>query len=255
MERFERFNNAYRLIVATAVSAAAALLLDDLQRLFSNRSLAWALLVGLVAIFLFLLNSLCETAIENSLVLRKWIMRGDFIEGHWFDITIDRAKMAVHHGCFMTIRWERGQFVVNGVEFNSHGDRICTVHSTSSLFANRVLTFAYESHSETFNQAIEMGIDQLQFDNPPQSYSGFYFDFTKTVDFRVHGTRIEGAVAREYNGFRDVQAKRRFIVEQIELAWQKMIADQVTAGAQGIAETIPPSRQNVSGGEFRPPSA
>ncbi len=50
MERFERFNNIYRLFVATAVSAVAALVVDDLQRTLKQRSLAWLILLASVAL-------------------------------------------------------------------------------------------------------------------------------------------------------------------------------------------------------------
>lgn len=215
MDRFEKFNNAYRLFVSTAVAATAALILDRLEEAFKQRSLAWTVLLALVAIVTFILNNIFEGLIEKSVVLRKTIAGDEFIEGHWFDISVDRAEHVVHHGSFLTIWWEGGRFVINGVEFSPNGDRICTFHSTSAAFANRVLTFGYEAHSETFNQAVEIGIDQLQFDNPPQSYSGFYFDFTKTVDFRIQGTRIDQRTVDQYNRFRDVAAKQRFIVEEI----------------------------------------
>ncbi len=151
---------------------------------------------GLRSSNFFIFDQLIEGLLEKSEAIRKLIASDQFIEGYWFDISIDRSARVVHHGSLITIRWRDGGFVLNGVEFDPDGNRICTFRSTSTAFVNRVLTFSYEAHSESFNQAIETGIDQLQFDNPPQSYTGFYFDFTKTIDFRIQGSRITGGNAR-----------------------------------------------------------
>ncbi|MBT9330478.1 hypothetical protein [Paracidobacterium acidisoli] len=224
MERFERMNNIYRLFVATAVSAIAALVLDRLQQIFRQRSVLWIVVLALVAVVLFFLNQVFEGLLEHSLAFRRLVAGNEFIEGYWFDISVDKTHRAVHHGSFITIWWESGRFVINGIEFDPNGNRICTFRSTSSAYLDRVLTFSYESHTETYNLAIETGIDQLQFDNPPQSYSGFYFDYTKTVDFRVQGSRIDQSVLEEQKHFRDVAAKQTFIMARIAETQQRLDA-------------------------------
>jgi hypothetical protein len=215
MDRLRRFNDIFRLLVATAISAGAAITLDRLEQLLKNRSVAWIVLLVAVAIAVFVLDQANETLLDHSAKLRRWLLGDQFIEGNWFDISIDRVKGSVHHGSFITIAWRGGEFIVNGIEFDPLGNRICTFRSTSTSLVANVLTFSYESHSDTFESVVEIGIDQLQFDAPPQSYSGFYFDFTKTVDFRVQGQKIDLDIAATYNHFQNLADKKRFILAQI----------------------------------------
>jgi hypothetical protein len=215
MDRLARFNGIYRLFVATFVSAAAALVLDHLQKLIKDRALQWAALLVIVAIVLFIVDQVFEGLLEKSVTMRRLVAGSEFIEGFWFDISIDRKNRTVHHGSLLTISFENGALIVNGIEFDLNGARLSTFHSTSTAYSDRVLTFAYESHGESFKRAIKVGIDQLQFDNPPQSYSGFYVDFTEAVDFRVQGTRVDARTLEQNNRFRDLPSKQRFIMEQI----------------------------------------
>ncbi len=224
MDRFERVNSVYRLLVATVVAAVSTLIFDRLQTIFRDRSLVWIILLALIAVVLFTLNQVFEALLEHSVSIRKLLAGNEFIEGFWFDISIDRANKTVHHGSFITIWWENGRFAVSGIEFDPEGTRLCTFKSTSTAFADRILTFGYQSHGDTFAQAIESGIDQLQFDSPPQSYSGFYLDFTKTVDVRVQGSKIDQRTVNAYNGFRDVASRQRFILEQIAIAQKHLMS-------------------------------
>jgi hypothetical protein len=216
MGKLERFNNIYRLFVATAISAAATLVLDHLQKLIRERSLQWVVLLVLVALLLFVVDQIFEGLFEKSEKMREWIAGDEFIEGYWYDISIDRTKNQVHHGSLNRIWWEDGAFIVGGVEYDPHGTRVATFRSTTTAFAKGVLTFQYESHGESFNQVIEKGVDQIQFDNPPLSYTGFYFDFTGAVSFRINGSKVDKASLEKHNCFRDLQSKQSFIVEQIQ---------------------------------------
>jgi hypothetical protein len=218
MGKLERFNNIYRLFVATAISAAATLVLDHLQKLIKERSLLWVTLLVLVALLLFVVDQIFEGLFERSETMRKWIAGEEFIEGYWLDISIDRVKNQVHHGTLNKIWWEDGAFSVSGIGYDPLGTRVATFRSTSTAFAKGVLTFQYESHGDTFNQVIEKGVDQIQFDTPPLSYSGFYLDFTGSVSFRINGNRVDKASLEKHNCFRDIQSKQSFIMEQIREA-------------------------------------
>jgi hypothetical protein len=225
MHRFERINGVYRLFVATGMSAIAALVLDRLQELLRNRSLAWVVLLGLVATAVFLLNQALEGLLQASVPLRKLIAGDEFIEGHWYDISVDRSSKVIHHGCLITIRWEDGRFVLNGISFDQAGNFISTFRSTSAAFENGVLTFAYQGHGESFGPAIEIGMDQLQFDRPAQSYSGFYFDISRTIEFRVYGTKVDRDALSRFNHFSDRVSKQKFITGKMMEMKRKLDAN------------------------------
>jgi hypothetical protein len=215
MHRFERINGVYRLFVATGVSAISVLILDQLQEVLKSRSLAWVVLLGLVAIAVFLLNQAFEGLLEASVTIRKLIAGDEFIEGHWHDISVDRSTKVIRHGCFLTIRWEDGRFALNGTTFDEAGNLDSTFRSTSAAFENGILTFGYQSYSKGYDHAIEIGIDQSRFDRPAQSYSGFYFDFTKTIECRIHGIKVDRETLTKFNHFADLAAKQRFITEKM----------------------------------------
>ena len=222
MEKLERFSDIYRLFVATAVSAAAALLLDHLQKLFKDRALQWISVLVLIAIVLFVLDQFLEALIDLSPALRRMILGNDFIEGYWLDLSIDKATRIVHHGTLLTIGWEDHRLGVTGIEFDPTGAPVANFSSTGLVYNRRVLTFVYTSHGDVFTAEVEQGIDQLQFSSPPESYSGFYFDYTRSVAYRIHGTRVDAATIRANNSFRDLASKRDYIVQQIAEAQSRL---------------------------------
>jgi len=214
MDQFRRFNNAYRLLVAALVSVLTTLLFDYLNRTFESRAAALAALLILVTLFVTVLNAALEVAIEKSTFLRKLIAGSEFIEGFWHDVSVDPSK-SVTHGVLFQVRFEHDRFAVSGSSFDPQGNHIATFRSINAAYSDRVLHFRYESHTAYSEQETETGVVELQFDNPPSSYSGFYFDYSNKVRFRVHGSKAPAQAIRAYHSFSDINDKRAFVVQEI----------------------------------------
>ena len=96
--------------------------------------------------------------------------------------------------------------------FDPGGNRIATFTSTSAVYADRQFTFEYRGMNDEYRELVESGLTQLQFDAPPLSYSGFYFDYTASIHSRVHGRKVDAATLKECERFQVPDAKRDFMV-------------------------------------------
>ena len=54
---------------------------------------------------------------------------------------------------------------------------------------------------------------QLQFEQPPTSYTGFYIDFTNSFRFLITGKKVTKEQLKEYKNFSNEDNRRNFIVE------------------------------------------
>jgi hypothetical protein len=237
MDQFRRFNNAYRLLVAALVSVLSTVLFDYLNRTLGGRGAALAALLLLVTVFVTLFNAALEVAIEKSTLLRKLIAGSEFIEGYWHDVSVDAAKL-VAHGVLFQVRFENDRFAVSGSTFDPQGNHIATFRSINAAYSDRVLHFRYESHTAYSEQQTETGVVELQFDKPPSSYSGFYFDYSNKIRFRVHGTKVADEAVREYHSFGDIGDKRAFVVHEIRKT-QRLLSTP----PQGVQATDRPDDQ------------
>jgi hypothetical protein len=212
MDAFGSVNSTYRLLIATTTSAIAAITFDRLQILFKSRALALAGLLVVISLFVILLSKALEELIERSVGVRRFIEGDRFIEGFWYDLSIDSQARKVIHGVLIRIRFQEGSFAVEGVTFDPAGNRIATWGSTSTAFSDLRLSFEYRGMNDEHGDVVETGFGQLQFDAPPQSYSGFYFDYTAHIHGRVHGYKVSRDALKQHHNFVAIESKRLFIL-------------------------------------------
>jgi hypothetical protein len=212
MDAIGRVNGIYRLFVATIASAASAILIDDLQNIFKSRSIALLALLVVVSLTVILLNETLEQIVEKSVTVRKLIAGDDFIEGFWYDLSLDNVNRKVVHGAIFRIRFKDGELKVDGVSFDPGGNRIATFTSSSAVYSNRLFYFEYRGMNDEYQELVETGLTQLQFDAPPQSYSGFYFDYTASIHSRVHGHKVDEDTLKRNRSFTLPDAKRDFML-------------------------------------------
>jgi hypothetical protein len=212
MDPVERINPTYRLFIATASSAISAIAFDGLTHLLKSRALALTALLIVISLLVLVLSELLEEIIERSVAVRRFFAGDEFIEGYWYDITVDAPRRRVVHGVLCRISYKEGSFVLEGVTYNLQGNRVATFNSESAAFANRRLSFEYRGPNEEFSGVIQTGFTQLQFDSPPQSYSGFYFDYDAAVHASVQGYKVDLATLKKFGFFATADSKRAFLV-------------------------------------------
>ena len=220
-------------MIAAIASAVSAILIDYLQGIFKSRTAALLALLVLISVLVLLLDEALERVIEKSLAVRKLIAGNEFIEGYWYDMSIDNATKKVVHGVIFSIWFDDGAFKVDGVTFDPEGNRIATFSSTNAAYSNRLLLFEYRGLHDAFAKSIETGVCQIQFDNPPQSYSGFYFDYTGAISFRVHGRKVDKHELDTYKSFHQVDMKRDFMLSVMSARQAALSAHHVPSASQG----------------------
>ncbi len=216
MERLKKLDNLYKLIIGTVATILTTFILDDLTQRLGDKGYATLMTILAVTVIILVMNFVLESLFENSVLLRKMLFGDDFIEGYWYDITFNQKTKKVRHSVLFSIFYEGGQIKVSGLGYDPQGNRVGTFKSTESSYSNRVLFYQYESHTNYNQGFIEIGVSQLCFDKPANSYSGFYLDYSDKMRFNVNGDRVPASIMDEHNGFKTNEDKKAFILKNIE---------------------------------------
>ena len=216
MKKFREFNTTYKLIIGTVSSILSALLIDYLMEKFDDKTVSIAFMLSVIVVLILLINSIVERAVERSHTIRKAIAGDEHIEGYWYDFSVEQDTNQVKHGVLFSIKYEGGKYALYGVTYDGSGHRIATFRSKNSVYQDRVLFCEYESHTEYMQSSLEQGVLQIQFDLPPTSYTGFYFDYSGAMNFKIQGERVPDDVVKQHNRFKYNEDKKAFLVGQIQ---------------------------------------
>jgi len=225
MNRFENYKSSCKLFSASIAAIITPMLIDRAELYFGNQHvLLFWIVVALVIVFVTALNYFFDKAIEKSSYVRRLIMGSHYIEGYYYDLSIenipssiDCTKSTVKHGVLVKIEYYDGGFHINGVTYDAKGHRLATWKSNSCTYQDRIVYAQYESHTEYSKTGIETGLLQLQFENPPYSYSGFYFDITNNIQVIISGINVDKKQLKEYNYFNRPEMKRAFLINAIQI--------------------------------------
>lgn len=213
MDVFEKYKEGYKIIVASLASIITAFLLTATGHYFTNQIFAKIIIVTLVILVMYLGNTLIDKFIDNSVVLRKILMGKKFIEGFYYDISIDKNSRTIKHGVLFRLTYENGLYKANGVTYNLEGNKVATWKSNGSCFTQDALFIQYESYTDYSNSFIEHGLMQLQFDQPPTSYTGFYIDYTNSLRFLIRGVKVTDTQLKDHNNFTLEENRHIFLLE------------------------------------------
>jgi hypothetical protein len=209
-------DSLYKLTIGAIASILATFLMDYLSGRFESKSISIIIMLAIVSIIIVSINYLAENIMEKSPLVRKLVLGSDYIEGYWYDITYDSNNILPSHGVIMLISYKDGTYVVNGTSYNGDGKRIATFRSDNSIYKDKTLYIKYESFTDYNPNIVELGIMQFQFENPPNSYSGFYIDYSKTIRQAITGSRVEKSELQNNNNFRTSNDKLAFIHNKLK---------------------------------------
>lgn len=213
MQFLEKYRREYKLISATTASIFTSLFIEKYASLFKDKTLAYVTIVVFVIIIVAIGNSILDYVIDESVKVRKLLLGKHFIEGYWYDLSIDKTTKSIKHGVVFKIDYNKGSYELHGISYNRDGERIATWKSISCTFLENVLFVQYESHTEYSATFIEHGVLQMQFETPANSYTGFYFDFSNSIKYIIAGRRIGDNLLKQYNNFSDTSDKESFLDE------------------------------------------
>lgn len=216
MKKIKQINSVYRTVIGTIATILTTFVLSELTSDMSDKKYAVLLTIISVSVIILLLNTLAEKLFENSTAIRRILFGNDFIEGWWYDITLTEDSKEPRHGVLIEIAYSDYEYEVFGSSFDVDGRQIATFKSNHSNYSNRVLFFQYESHTNYQKSFVELGINQICFDNPPHSYTGFYIDYGDSMRFVIAGQKIPLKELKEFNGFKDFGGKKQFILSKME---------------------------------------
>lgn len=213
MKELLEFNQTYRMAVASSAAIVSVFVEQHLSRVFESRSLVLLGMMLIVAVLVAAVSAFLEALVHRSRRLRRMIVGEGFIEGYWFDMSGAGQGAGPHHAVLIRIGHAPDGYEVSGVTYSLSGERVATFRAVTSVYKDAKLFCEYESN--TTYGPLEKGVMQLQFDSPPSSYSGFYFDYAGTISGKVHGDRVGPESLATFNGFASAEDKKAFILAEL----------------------------------------
>lgn len=216
MNKLKKINDYYKVLVGVVATLLTTLLNSTFSSINQNENLSNLIIITLMSSFIIILNILFDNLLDYSQLLRRLILGDEFIEGYWYDLSIDKESNKLKHGVLILIEYSNYSYDVTGVTFDGSGERVATFKSTISHYNDRKLFLQYESHTRYQESGIEVGINELSFDNPPTSYTGFYMDYGNNLRYKIFGTKVTDKEIKEFNTFLQIENKRDYLLSKFK---------------------------------------
>ena len=213
MKRLDKFRSSYQLLVASISSIISVLVVDYLSVYLPSKTISTAIMLIIIVSAITIATVVMERLIDNSSWLRKAILREQFIEGFWGDVSAEKKDGHIAQGALLHIYYEDGDIKVSGISFDIQGNKIAAFNSVNTTLLDRTLYYLYNTQSIYAPSFSETGVGQLAFDYPPISYTGFFVDFASGTMFRVEGEKVIKDRLHKFNDFSSVKDKAEFVIE------------------------------------------
>ncbi|WP_283637161.1 hypothetical protein [Aquaticitalea lipolytica] len=210
----EKLSNIQKFFLATISSITTGYFINILSGLSDNTSLLIFLALVLTIIIIGIINYFIESIFENSAWVRKLILGNDYIEGYWYDLTIEKDN-SVKWATMLHIFYENGELMVSGSGYYPNGEKVAVFKSTYLNYKDKTLVFEYKSLTTAVTNFIELGINQLMFETPPTTYTGFFIDYTNSLRFIVHGTKVTKEDFIKFKKFSNDTYQKQYLLEKI----------------------------------------
>jgi hypothetical protein len=209
----QEFKTIYELVVGTVSSLCTALFLGYLNEKIKNKRLSTFFTVLTVSVLIIGADFLIKNLIENSSTVRKLIDSDNYVEGYWYETTVD-TNSVVKHETFVEIKYSDGNLNITGETFDTLGNSYANFKSTTLAYDDKKLFFQYTSFNS--KHGIGQGFDQFQFNSPPNGYKGFVYSSTAQKYFPIEGTKIDESDLKKYNNFNTTPDKKKFALDLIK---------------------------------------
>lgn len=151
------------------------------------------IVIGIIVlvILLQLSQNMLLFFVRNCKFIRRLIFGKQFIEGHWFDHTIEN-KRVIAVGC-ITIEYKNESLSINGNTFFLPNFQSDVFNSKFTHFENDTLFYEFETFSPDSQNPVITGYVQLKFKGSSKqlnSYLGHLYDLGSTMTKIIQGERI-----------------------------------------------------------------
>ena len=191
MRQIEKIKKWLVITSAAIAGVFSGTLIDTLSASVGKR-LSTAIVFIVVLFLLGIIQLLIENAVTASHILRKLLLRKNYVEGYWTDISKDAEGKLVGVTC-VYIQYQEDMFLVSGTTLKTDNGMYASWDSKFATLQGRTLAYAFESHTSSANTPVELGYAELRFSQGrkmPSSYSGFFFDTTRKSLITLQGKRL-----------------------------------------------------------------
>jgi|688.fasta_scaffold18989_10 hypothetical protein len=215
MKKLAKFERTYTLVVMTVAAFLGRSVTNYLGSKLTSPSLTFTLLATLLVVSVVISDKILGALIEISPMLRRWICGSDFIEGWWYDVTLNEDRTSIHHVVIYNIYFEGGTLRLSGYSLDVEGRTRATFRSRTASYNERNLFIEYEGSGDLIPHKIEVGVMSLHFGYPANSYTGFYFDYAGTIGAQVAGRKLDESVLKEYGDLQSADKIRLLAKEKL----------------------------------------
>lgn len=203
VSKIESFNSILKTILVSIALVISGLIQLVFFKPESENKIFWLLLTGAILLVLIeIIAKIAENLIDSNSKIRKLILREDFIEGLWIDIT------EINTYAIINIRYKKGEYHLQGESYDENGRLLGNWESISTWSSNCKLRCNYKGNYE--NQISEFdGINEFVFvsanNSIPFQFSGYYLDiFEENKSYRIRGERISDNYLKEMKTLKGV---------------------------------------------------
>ena len=181
MEKYFKFLERVDYVISFISSTGAVLIYDILKKNICGYSILIIFIALSCALIIFILISFILKGIfRSSGLVKKWILKEDYIEGVWQDVTYESNKIT--GGGIINIKIEGDSIKVDGDNYeyqNGTCRKKGRFWSTMSIFSDKNLEFAYKSNNRSDDKDAP-GFTRYRFSSVgsqmPVHYDGFFFN-------------------------------------------------------------------------------
>lgn len=211
MTQIDAFRGWYTATVASVFGAITSSWLPIFAQQFGTPATFGLTLVSLLFVVLAF-QKILDRAIDSSLLIRRLILGGHFVEGYWLDYAVRGTTGQVLSAALLHISYEDGSLSVNGLVVGTEHQAIAAFEGYPATLVRLKLGFSYQLHSTNREMPVEHGYEELQFTSHgrlPSSYTGYFIDTRSRSVVTLHGNKVEKP--EEIRKVRDNNQRERFV--------------------------------------------
>lgn len=211
IQRLGRFEKGAEYVLTSTAIVLAGVISTDFTLIPGHQR--WSGFgIGLVLLLLAHVGVVAiKSVLDNSRLLRRWLLRDQFFEGVWVDVVEEEPR----HFAIVQIEFRDGAYEINGEAYAGNASFLGNWKSSEAWATSRQLRYTYRGSVQ--NPAVwdYDGMTEYNFvgneGGAPNTFSGFYVDLNREpVRKRIRGQRVSSADAKR---LADLATRRKLLLE------------------------------------------
>lgn len=207
MSKFGDIIRSAILVISSITVALSTVIKNWINSNLSEKPIGSHLFLVILFMIIFLgTDWILKRYIRRSESLRKWMMRDNYIEGKWFNVSVGKDA-EIRDYAISEIYFDDEEMKIEGRLFNKSMEQVGSYESELSKLQRRKLKFGYYRESkeerEKGKKSVEKasGISKYDFkrsDPFPKEFEGEFYDDDLTEPVDVYGLKIEDQDLKEF---------------------------------------------------------